>query len=53
MAIETINGVAHAKQILKDAGVLMPFDKGYQAHIEAKAKAAKAAEAKESKESKK
>jgi hypothetical protein len=51
MAIETINGVAHAKQILKDAGVLMPFDKGYQAHIEAKA--AEAAEAKQSKESKK
>jgi hypothetical protein len=53
MAIETINGVAHAKQILKDAGVLMPFDKGYQAHIEAKAKAAEAAEAKQLKESKK
>ena len=38
--VSTINGVVHAKQVLADAGVKMPFDKGYQAWQEAREKAA-------------
>ena len=37
---ETINGVAHAKRVLAEAGIKMPFDKGYQAWQEGRNKAA-------------
>jgi len=44
MALDTINGIAHAKQVLADAGVKMPFEKGYAEHVLAKQAAEEAKE---------